>query len=124
MLDRIRRLFKKDEPVQIRRPDTGESAEPSIFTIMDSFPYANPDDLVGRKGGEIYEKIFNGDPEAAASHEELIFGVSSVGHRIKPSDSDNSLAVEMADFVDKKYHCLGRRKQKRVHVQSASVADV
>ena len=61
----------------------------------------NPDDLVGKKGLQIYEKMLRDEQVKAALHAKMMAVISS-GHEVLPPEvpeGDKEMADETADFV-------------------------
>jgi len=103
-------------PYDISDREIEEVIKSSIFEYFNIDAYTNPDDLVGKFGVEIYQKMLH-DSEIKASLRELFTGVLSSPLEIEPTDRKNKIAMEQADFVAWNLDNLGGVLNNKLTVQ-------
>ncbi|MBA7569420.1 DUF935 family protein [Candidatus Atribacteria bacterium 1244-E10-H5-B2] len=98
----------KDTIKKIVKPEMGEisSSGTDIWGIGD-LPVYNPDDLVGKKGLEIYRKMQRSDGQVKAVFMLKKHARLSTPWSIRPEDEGDQDAVKQAEFIK---HCFSDMK--------------
>ncbi len=92
---------KKPKKVPVKKGDLTKEISSSrrlLYSTRSFYSY-NPDDLVGRKGLEIYEKMKREDDQVKACLTIKKFARLSTTWAVKPGDGKNKQSIEMAELI-------------------------
>jgi len=100
MIDRIKSFFKSPtEPTRSILQEQAWIARSGLLGLMGDISRYNPDDLVARKGADIYARMMR-DPQIKSAYDLRVNIVISRGWRfVLPNDDD--IQVEMRDFFER-----------------------
>jgi len=109
MAEKQKGIVQKIKKLFVKKPQMGELSRSGtdIWGVTKGLPVYNPDDLVGKKGLEIYERMQKRDGQVKAVFMLKKFARLSTPWQILPEDQEDEEAVRQARFIEK---CFGMMK--------------